>query len=89
LPLSVSANKLLTMRSCAEVDCTGVFPPGADTGGSDTIVPPPKTGGSVTVMVWEVATIFPLRISLTANTSDWSPWLVNVIPLLTSAVLNV
>ena len=48
-----------------------------------------ETGGSVTVMVWEVATVFPFRVSLTVNVSTGSPWLVNVSPLLTSATLNV
>jgi hypothetical protein len=45
--------------------------------------------GSVTIMVWEVAMISPLRISLTVSLSTGSPWLVNVSPLLTSATLNV
>ena len=80
------ASEVVIETSVVAVEASTVV---VDAGGSEMIVPPPETGGSVTVMVWEVATIFPLRISLTVNTSEWSPWLVNVSPLLTSAALNV
>src|SRR5262249_60496107 len=89
LPLSISVSGLPTMTWLfAEVDCTGVSSPVADAGWSETIAPPPETGGSVTIMAWEVAMISPLRISWRVNVYTGSQRLVNVSPQITSDTLN-